>query len=191
MLVIVPGPARSGIASGKIAISSGPLSSFSADCNAGRCPKSIGSAVTNSRMPPLIENACTETPRKASALCPATRKKSEIMKPSATARVASRLRSRAGRFRASEMKIGSTPNGSTKQGRECGQTKFQCRIVHGQSIAYLSNYHPGFASLPEFPRCSAPELDVARLARIKLCPSSQRQCPSRARIDEEADRTRL
>ena len=117
MLVIVPGPARSGIASGKIAISSGPLSSFSADCNAGRCPKSIGSAVTNSRMPPLIENACTETPRKASALCPATRKKSEIMKPSATARVASRLRSRAGRFRASEMKIGSTPNGSTTTSR--------------------------------------------------------------------------
>ena len=48
---------------GKIAISSGPLSFFSADCKAGLCPKSIGSAVTNSRMPPLIENACTDTPK--------------------------------------------------------------------------------------------------------------------------------
>ena len=51
--------APSGIASGKIAISSGPLSFVSADCNAGLWPKSIGTAVTKSRMPPLMENACT------------------------------------------------------------------------------------------------------------------------------------
>jgi hypothetical protein len=88
MLVIVPGPVRSGIASGKIAISSGPLSFVSADCNAGLWPKSIGTVVKKSRMPPLTENACTDSPRKASALYPAIRKNNEIMKPSRTARVA-------------------------------------------------------------------------------------------------------
>ena len=79
--------------------------------------------VTGAASAPL----CTDTPRKASALCPATRKNSEIMKPSRTARVAMPVRSRGDRFLASEMKIGSTPNGSTTTSRvrECGKIKLQ------------------------------------------------------------------
>ena len=69
--------------------------------------------VTGAASAPL----CTDTPRKASALCPATRKNSEIMKPSRTARVAMPVRSRGDRFLASAMKIGSTPDGSTTTSR--------------------------------------------------------------------------
>ena len=112
---MVPGPESSGIANGKIAMSSPavPRSSRSGACSLGRCPKSMGSAVTKSKIPPLIAKASTVTPKWNRTLRPAKRKNSVTAKAITIARNRVVRRSTVSDRLVSATNMGATPTGST------------------------------------------------------------------------------
>ena len=115
--VMAPGPAISGIASGKAAtlrIRSCVTATSAVCClRSLRRSNTISKAIQNRSSPPAIRNAGRPTPRSRSSTSPPRPKKARMQNAISAARAATRRRSSAVMPRVTDRKIGASPGGST------------------------------------------------------------------------------
>ena len=113
--VIAPGPAISGMASGKAAIWRRSSTACSAvrDWRSIRTPNTISEAIENSSRPPAMRNAGSEMPRRVSSQSPTAAVPIRIAAAISEARMATWRRVDLGNPCVMATKVGTSPTGST------------------------------------------------------------------------------
>ncbi len=162
-VAMAPGPASSGIASGKMA-----TSSFSApSCSSSGmmrvrtcCARSISMEVSKSRMPPATLNAPSVTPSSRKMTVPATAKTVRTANAVSDARRAMRRRFSSESPWVMATKIGTTPMGSTTKKMAESESRLKDNSSRTQECMVNGLYHAALHSQGRSRRISPPTKDA-------------------------------